>query len=152
MTQGNSYDVESANWCKEHVTQCRVAVRVSDEGLKWLDWPEYLNTVQELRRECAGRSATGSRRAPTAVAWSLQRYLIFAILSSIPDRSDYKLFSHALHCSTLSCCKCICLPSLQPKHALLPKHNHHVRTAEQAQTCFLAQTLLLSSLRRSAVN
>ena len=66
---------------------CRVAVRASDEGMKWLEWPEYLSTVQELRRECAGRNHIGSLRARSAVAWSLQRYLIFAILSSIPDRS-----------------------------------------------------------------
>ena len=64
----------------------RVAVRVSDESMKWLEWPEYLRTVQELRRECAGRNHNGAMRARTAVAWSLQRYLIFAILSSIPDR------------------------------------------------------------------
>ena len=69
----------------------RVAVRVSDERLKWLDWPEYLATVQELRRECAGLNYKGIRRARPAVAWSLQRYLIFAILSSIPDRSGNAL-------------------------------------------------------------
>ena len=62
-------------------------MRASDESLKWLDWPEYLHTVQELRKECAGRTHLGSKRARSAVAWSLQRYLIFAILSSIPDRS-----------------------------------------------------------------
>lgn len=64
----------------------KVAVRASDESLKWLDWPEYLATVQELRRECAGLNYRGIKRARPAVAWSLQRYLIFAILSSIPDR------------------------------------------------------------------
>ncbi|KAL3135319.1 hypothetical protein ABBQ32_007514 [Trebouxia sp. C0010 RCD-2024] len=64
----------------------RVAVRASDEGMKWLEWPEYLQTVQELRRECAGRNDLGALRPRSAVAWSLQRYLIFAILSSIPDR------------------------------------------------------------------
>ena len=64
-----------------------MAVRVSDEGMKWLEWPEYLRTVQELRRECAGRNHIGSKRTRSAVAWSLQRYLIFAILSSTPDRS-----------------------------------------------------------------
>lgn len=64
-----------------------MAVRVSDEGMKWLEWPEYLRTVQELQRECAGRNHQGAKRNRSAVAWSLQRYLIFAILSSTPDRS-----------------------------------------------------------------
>ena len=58
----------------------------ADEELKWLDWPQYLALCGELRRECAGRDAAGRRRQDTAVAQSLQRYLIFAILSCIPDR------------------------------------------------------------------
>ena len=28
-----------------------VAARVSNESLKWLDWPEYLATAQQLRQE-----------------------------------------------------------------------------------------------------
>lgn len=42
--------------------------------------------VNELRLECAGKDATGRARTPTAVAWSLQRYLIFAILCCIPGK------------------------------------------------------------------
>ncbi|GAB4819278.1 hypothetical protein N2152v2_006324 [Parachlorella kessleri] len=57
-----------------------------DEALKWLDWLEYLAVVQELRRECAGRDSLGRVRSPASVAWSLQRYLMFAILSCVPDR------------------------------------------------------------------
>lgn len=34
----------------------------------------------------AGLDASGQHREPRAVAWSLQRYLIFAILSCVPDR------------------------------------------------------------------
>lgn len=34
----------------------------------------------------AGKDENGRLRSPTAVAWSLQRYLIFAILSCVPDR------------------------------------------------------------------
>ena len=34
----------------------------------------------------AAVSHLGQRRSPKAVAWSLQRYLIFAILSCVPDR------------------------------------------------------------------
>ncbi len=80
----------------------RVAVRASDETLKWLDWPEYLRTVQELRKECAGRNHLGSKRARSAVAWSLQCYLIFAILSSIPDRSGSCLELTSLSHITMS--------------------------------------------------
>ena len=45
-----------------------------------------VQVVQELRLECAALDRQKRARAPTAVAWSLQRYLVFAILSSIPDR------------------------------------------------------------------
>lgn len=40
--------------------------------------------VQELKRECAGKDSQGRLREGSAVAWSLQRYLVFAILSCIP--------------------------------------------------------------------
>lgn len=59
---------------------------MSDESLKWLDWPEYLNVVRELRRECAARAPDGSTRPDAAVAAALQRYLIFSILACVPDR------------------------------------------------------------------
>jgi hypothetical protein len=65
----------------------KVAPRVADETLKWLDWPEYLKVVEELRKECAGlRSLGGKKRTRSAVARSVQRYLMFAILASVPDR------------------------------------------------------------------
>lgn len=54
--------------------------------MKWLDWPDYLRLCQELRRECAGLLRDGRPRSRKDVAWSLQRYLIFGILSCIPDR------------------------------------------------------------------
>ena len=43
-----------------------------------------LQVVNELRLECAGKDDIGRARSPAAVAWSLQRYLIFAILCCIP--------------------------------------------------------------------
>ncbi|EIE19955.1 hypothetical protein COCSUDRAFT_19015 [Coccomyxa subellipsoidea C-169] len=64
----------------------KIAPRSADEKLKWLEWPEFVTVVQELRKECAGRDSQGRQREGSAVAWSLQRYLIFAILSCIPDR------------------------------------------------------------------
>ncbi|KAL4540242.1 hypothetical protein Ndes2526A_g03237 [Nannochloris sp. 'desiccata'] len=68
----------------------KVAPRVSDEAAKWLDWPEYLQLVQELRKECAlllpNPRAGKLERSRKQVAWSLQRYLMFAILACVPDR------------------------------------------------------------------
>lgn len=46
-----------------------------------------MQVVQELKKECAGRDSIGRRREASAVAWSLQRYLIFAILSCIPGEA-----------------------------------------------------------------
>jgi hypothetical protein len=46
--------------------------------------PDSAQVVQELKRECAGRDSIGRKREGSAVAWSLQRYLIFAILACIP--------------------------------------------------------------------
>ncbi|CAL5226027.1 g8835 [Coccomyxa viridis] len=64
----------------------KTAPRVSEEELKWLNWPDFVQVVKELRRECAGKDNLGRARSSPAVAWSLQRYLIFAILCCIPDR------------------------------------------------------------------
>lgn len=58
----------------------------ADEEAKWLTWQEYLGLCQELRHECAALDSAGRRRSEAAVAWSLQKYLIFAILSCVPDR------------------------------------------------------------------
>ena len=42
--------------------------------------------VQRLKLECAGKDMSGHARSARQVASSLQRYLLFAILSCIPDR------------------------------------------------------------------
>ncbi len=44
----------------------------------------YHNTHNEVHH--IGHEHNGRRRSPVAVAWALQRYLIFAILSCVPDR------------------------------------------------------------------
>ena len=64
----------------------KVAPRVAEESLKWLDWPEYLKLVGELEKEVAGIRPSGVPRSRSAVARSLQLYLMFAILASFPDR------------------------------------------------------------------
>ncbi|WP_348760869.1 hypothetical protein [uncultured Salinisphaera sp.] len=62
------------------------AAPVADARVKWLDWSQYLRVVDALREECAALDKDGRRRSPSAVAWSVQRYLIFGILSCVPDR------------------------------------------------------------------
>lgn len=68
----------------------KVAPRVSDEAAKWLDYPAYLALTRELKREtgCLKMLASGEvvRRTEDSIAWSLQKYLIFAILACVPDR------------------------------------------------------------------
>lgn len=64
----------------------KVAPRVADEKAKWIDWAEYLGIVEELRKETGALLPNGSRRENADIAWSLQKFLIFAILSCIPDR------------------------------------------------------------------
>lgn len=64
----------------------KAAPRAVEEAHKWLDWPAYLKVVAELRKECAAKDSAGKQRSRSAVAWSLQRNLIFAILSCVPDR------------------------------------------------------------------
>lgn len=64
----------------------KVAPRVADETMKWLDWPEYLNLCRELKKECALLLPNGKQRVIKAVAVSVQRYLMFAILACVPDR------------------------------------------------------------------
>ena len=45
------------------------------------------------RKECAGLDSQGRPRKPALVAWSLQRYLIFGLLSCIPGAPAGKLGS-----------------------------------------------------------
>ena len=62
------------------------APSASDEAAKWLDWPDFLAVVEELRREAGAVNERGRRRSDAAVAWALQKYLMFAILACVPDR------------------------------------------------------------------
>jgi len=64
----------------------RRAPGASDETAKWLDWPDFLAVVEELRREAGALNERGRRRTDAAVAWALQKYLMFAILACVPDR------------------------------------------------------------------
>lgn len=59
---------------------------MSNEKLKWLDWGDYLQVCDMLKDEMALNYVTSHKRSQSAIAWSMQRYLIFAILSCVPDR------------------------------------------------------------------
>ena len=58
----------------------------SDVRKKWLSWDQYIDLVRSLEDECAPRLHDGGARSDSAVAWSLQRFLIFGLLSCVPDR------------------------------------------------------------------
>jgi len=62
------------------------SARVADESAKWLDWPAYLNVVETLKHECAPLTRSGVRRSDADIAMAVQRYLLFAVLASVPDR------------------------------------------------------------------
>ena len=53
---------------------------------KWLTWSDYLTLIDRLKAECGGRDSQGRKRSNAAVAQSIQTYLLFSILASIPDR------------------------------------------------------------------
>ncbi|MBD1821118.1 site-specific integrase [Cyanobacteria bacterium FACHB-DQ100] len=69
---------------KEAKERAKHAPPAADESLKWLDWPEFLACVHHLERECQPTYSYGSKRTPTAVARSVQRYLLFALLAYMP--------------------------------------------------------------------
>ena len=71
---------------KDAQTRQKTASHVSDEAKKWIDWPQLLWCVDQLRLQCSTTTASGNARAPKAVAQAYQRYLIVAILSCVPDR------------------------------------------------------------------
>lgn len=64
--------------------RAKTATATANESQKWLEWPEFLWVVAELKKECAARDSTGRLRRRSHVAWSLQRYLIFAVLACVP--------------------------------------------------------------------
>jgi hypothetical protein len=77
---------ELRRMAKDAKSRSAKAPSVSDERLKWLEWDEYLSLVQKLKNECLPKNYLGQSRSASAVAWSVQKYLIFGILSCVPDR------------------------------------------------------------------
>ncbi len=64
----------------------KTAQRVANDASKWIDWPEFLNCVKQLKAECTPISKSNQHRSKSAIATSIQRYLIFAFFSAIPER------------------------------------------------------------------
>ena len=60
--------------------------KVADESLKWLDWLEYSACLKQLKAKCHPKGTNGKRRSDTAIAWTIQCYLIASFFSAIPDR------------------------------------------------------------------
>ena len=71
---------------KDATRRAQKASPASDTRAKWLDWGRYVELCRSLEDECAPRAFDGSARSERAVAWSLQRFLIFGVLSCVPDR------------------------------------------------------------------
>lgn len=67
---------------------CCLAVVAMLRGFQKVAFNEAMQSPRAMMLLMAfvGRDAVGRQRSPVAVAWSLQRYLIFAILSCVPDR------------------------------------------------------------------
>ena len=74
----------------------KVAEPTTHESAKWLSWTQYLDLVDQLEKETGlhpdpkMRIGRGTKiegvRTETAVAWSLEIFLVFSILSCVPDR------------------------------------------------------------------
>lgn len=69
---------------REAKARARYASPAADESIKWLDWPEFLACVHHLEHECQPTYSYGLKRSPTAIARSVQRYLLFALLAYMP--------------------------------------------------------------------
>jgi hypothetical protein len=66
--------------------QGKTTPRVASDVAKWIDWLEFLNCVKQLKAECTPISKSNQQRSKSAIATSIQRYLIFAFFSAIPER------------------------------------------------------------------
>lgn len=75
--------------CEMNANYTRASKMKTDETSnpqKWISWPEFLHVVTKLRDQCTTVTSTGKKRTNWAIAMSFQRYLICAILASVPDR------------------------------------------------------------------
>lgn len=95
MRAGHLYLFDAHN-SKSHIYHCFGSMRLSESAQCLSQIKTFspqcffdcliMQLVQDLKQECAGLYSSGHKRPRHMVAWSLQTYLIFAILSSVPDR------------------------------------------------------------------
>ena len=65
---------ELRNLINDAKRRAKVAPRSADEGMKWLEWGQYLHVVQELRHD-PGSVRRGSSSDPPAGAKCCRRWL-----------------------------------------------------------------------------
>jgi hypothetical protein len=76
----------------------------SDISKKWLDWPEFLALIEQLRKECNSRvlqdifqnnagSNLGNLRSLPAIANSYQRFIFAALLAYLPPQNQ-QIYRH----------------------------------------------------------
>jgi hypothetical protein len=75
------------------------SIAISDISKQWLDWPEFLALVEQLRKECNSRvlqdifqnnagSNLGNLRSLPAIANSYQRFVFAALLAYLPPQNQ----------------------------------------------------------------
>lgn len=67
------------------------SARVSNEELKWITWPEYLQVIESLRVDLhqqleAHRDKPMPEFRRRAIASTYQKYLILSMFAAVPDR------------------------------------------------------------------
>ena len=75
---------ELRSWHRLAQQKTQVAPRSSREDQKWLSWPQYLKVVEAMLADLEQLQNENAGDYDIAVA--LQKYLILAILSNVPDR------------------------------------------------------------------
>lgn len=84
--QGPFLQTESSNGSIVSTLESHIQLQLL-HAITWFDQHvSFCLTLQELRSECARLRHNRGTRPLSAVAWSIQRYLMFAILLCIPDR------------------------------------------------------------------
>lgn len=73
----------------------RNSKRVSNEMMKWMEWPEFLSIINEMKNDTeiildryssmCDKDGTPSSKCQYA-AYSLQKYLLMVLFSALPDR------------------------------------------------------------------
>jgi integrase len=66
--------------------EAKRAPLVADETKKWIDWPDFLELVDRLRRELGAVDAPNNASSARTNAALCQKFLILGMISELPDR------------------------------------------------------------------